>query len=183
MTGETRNTALGRAWKTAFCGVSAGLSIAIIVMISALTTDTITAPLLAATLLLIVRIECGSSAAWNTWGVVVAVAFMLGLSKKPVIFYLFVGWWPIIKLSLDSSLKHGGIRFLIKTAILTTAITGMYASMFFLIGTQTMATLPIRAVLILATLASMLLYDCLLNMLHGLYIKRIRKVIHNPTRH
>ena len=165
--------------KVAFCGVMAGLSTAIMVGAGMLSANTVSAPLLAGTILLIAQLEFGNKAACCTWIVTAVITFALGISRRDASFYLFVGWWPIAKLNLDARIKPWWTRLLIKTAILTAAITVMFVFVFYLLGSRTRATLWIGLAYTPATLVCMLLYDCLLNYLSALYDRRLRRAFHS----
>ena len=165
--------------QVAFCGVMAGLSAAIMVGTGVLSANTVSAPLLAGTILLIAQLEFGNKAAWCTWIVTAIITFALGISRRDASFYLFVGWWPIAKLNLDIRIRPWWTRLLMKTAILTVAITVMFVFVFYLLGSKTQATLWIGLAYIPATLVCMLLYDYLLNYLSVLYNSRLRKTFHS----
>ena len=174
MTDSNRRIAHRRCQALAFCGTIAGLSITFMFISSAFVTDSLAAPLVAATLLMIVQLEFGTKAAWDTWIVAAAITLLLNPSKGSAIYYLFIGWWPIVKWSLDKWLKPIGIRFLVNVLILTIAITVMYGILYFIVGSHSAVALWTGIALFGTTLICMLIYDALLQLLSIKYTRRIQ---------
>ncbi len=164
----------------AFCGMAAGLSLVIMVLGGLLQIATFAAPLIAGALLLPVRVEFGRKAAWGTWLVAAALSLLLAPDKESAFFYIFVGWWPIVKFDLDQRLKRPGLRFLLKLLFFTADIAAMYALLFFAVGLpqlreelQTASTWASAAFIVLAVIC-LLLYDFLLKPLSVIYAVKLR---------
>ena len=164
----------------AFCGMAAGLSVVIMLLGGLLQIATFAAPLMAGVLLLPVRVEFGGKAAWGTWLVAAALSLLLGLDKESAFFYIFVGWWPIVKLGLDLRLKRPGLRFLLKLLFFAADLTAMYALLFFAVGLpqlreelQTAGTWA-AALFLGVAVVCLLLYDFLLRPLSVIYAVKVR---------
>lgn len=180
MADTRRMTSRRMSMLVAFCGVSAGLSAVIMLLGGVLQIATFAAPLMAGLLLLPVRVEFGGKAAWGTWAVTAALSLLLGLDKESAFFYVFLGWWPIVKFSVDMRLKKPGLRFLMKLVFFAASIAGMYAILFFAVGLpelkeelQTASAVASAAFLVMGVIC-MLLYDFLLKPLSVIYAVRVR---------
>ncbi len=180
MTENQRDRSRRKSRLTAFCGMAAGLSVAVMVLGGVLQIATFAAPLLAAVLLLPVRVEFGARAAWGTWFTAAVLSLLLGLDKELAFFYLFIGWWPIVKWSFDLHIRHGGLRLLAKVAVFASATAAMYGILFFAVGLpalveelRTMSLITGIAFFVLMQV-SLLLFDFLLRPVSFLYARRIR---------
>ncbi len=158
----------------------AGLSLAIMLLGGLMQIATFAAPLAAAILLLPIRIEFGPRWAWATWLTTVALSLILGLDKEAGFFYLSVGYWPIVKWSVDQRLRKPAIRISAKILFFSTVIVAMYSLLIFAVGmpelTQEFKTagLWISIAFVVTAVICMLLYDFLLKPLTILYAQRIR---------
>lgn len=180
MTQPNRSSARRASMLAAFCGAAAGLSVVIMVLGGALQIATFAAPLFAGLLLLPVRVEFGTKAAWAAWAVTAALSFLLGLDKEAAFFYLFVGWWPIVKWTLDMKLKRGGVRIALKLLLFTVLILAMYGILFFAVGLPELreelqtASTWLMALFIIVAVVCLMLYDFLLQPLSMIYAVRVR---------
>ncbi len=180
MTRNRRETAYRKSMLVAFCGVAAGLSVVLMLAGGLLQVATFAAPLIASVLLLPVRVEFGPRAAWGTWLVSAALAVVLALDKELALFYLFIGWWPIVKWAFDARLKHRPPRMAAKILVFASAIAAMYALLLFVIGAPAL-TAELRefgmwtaAVFFGGILIALVLFDWLLVPLSFLYAQRVR---------
>lgn len=85
---------------------------------------TYAAPLLCSLLLLPLLMEFSASSGWMVWGVTSILTLLLGADKEAAFFYLFIGWYPLIKLPLENRMKKASLP--VKTAVFTLALTIMY---------------------------------------------------------
>lgn len=163
----------------AFCGMAAGLSMVVLLLGGVIPIATYAVPMLCGLLLLPILLEFGQKAAWATFFSVAALALMLDFDKEAAFFYLFIGYYPIVKWKMDR-IKSKGLRLTAKLALFTVTMAVMYALLELLF--------PVLAVLrdfeemgvvmsILFLVAydfCMLLYDRLLPYCVMLYGNRIR---------
>lgn len=110
----------------AFCGMAAGLSMVIMLLGGVIPVATYAVPMLCGLLLLPILLEFGEKAAWATFFAVAALALMLDFDKEAAFFYLFIGYYPIVKWKLDK-IKRKGLRLLAKIALFTVSMAVMYA--------------------------------------------------------
>ena len=123
---SNRNTARRQSLMIAFCGMAAGLSIVIMLLGGVIPVATYAVPMLCGLLLLPILLEFGQAAAWATFFAAAALALLLDFDKEAAFFYLFIGYYPIVKWRLDRI--RGKIRrTLLKLLLFTAAIAAMYA--------------------------------------------------------
>lgn len=117
------------SWPVAFCGIIAGLCVAVMLCGSVLPLATFCAPALGGLLLIPVLIECGAKAAWLTW---LAVSLICALTVPDLelafAFIFLLGYYPLLKVRLDR-LRPAALRWGIKLAIWNGAITAMYGAL------------------------------------------------------
>ena len=174
-----RKNARQQAMTVAFCGMAAALSVVIMMTGGVIPIATYAVPMLCGTLLLPILIEFGKSAAWATFFSVALLSLILGFDKEAAFFYLFIGYYPIVKWPLDR-VKPKGKRILCKALLFTCAIGVMYALMYLLFPMEAMTqefkemgiALTVGFVIVYA--GCMFLYDFLLVQLLPVYANRIR---------
>ena len=110
----------------AFCGMAAALSVVLVFLGSLIQIGIYAAPLLAGTLLLVIRLEFDSRAAWSVWAVTSLLLLLISPDREAALYYCFVGWWPIVKWSVDLHIHIKSLRFLVKLAVFSGAIALMY---------------------------------------------------------
>ena len=110
----------------AFCGMAAGLSMVVMLLGGVIPAATYAVPMLCGLLLLPILLEFGNKAAWATFFAVAALALMLDFDKEAAFFYLFIGYYPIVKWKLDK-IKPKGLRLAAKLALFTVSMAVMYA--------------------------------------------------------
>ncbi|MBR6029044.1 MAG: hypothetical protein IKP40_08130 [Clostridia bacterium] len=177
---RNRQSAREASVKMAFCGMMAALSLVFMLTGGVIPIATFAAPLFSGLLLLPVRVEFGRRAAWMTWLAAAALSILLGLDKEAAAFYFFVGWYPIIKWDLDQRVRGKTARLLIKAAIFTAAVGAMYAVLLLIFGVETILLefremgLWMSLLFAAMMIASLLIYDRLINPLLILYGQRLR---------
>ncbi len=180
MSGNRRSESHRKSVRVAFCGVMAGLSLVIMLLGGLMRIATYAAPMAAAVLLLPVRIEFGGRWAWGTWLVVTALSLLLGMDKEAGFFYLFIGYWPIVKWPVDRRIRDPRLRLALKVLFFAAATAAMYAVLLFAVGMPELtedlrrAGLWSFALLTGLTALALLLYDFLLRRLAFLYAQRLR---------
>ncbi len=163
----------------AFCGMAAGLSMAVMLLGGVIPIATYAVPMLCGLLLLPILLEFGERAAWATFFAVSALALMLDFDKEAAFFYLFIGYYPIVKWKLDK-IRGKGWRLAAKLALFTMSMVVMYALLALLFPVlavlkdfEEMGVL-MSALFLLVYVLCMMLYDHLLVYCVMLYANKIR---------
>ena len=174
-----RTDARASSRMVAFCAMMAALGTVIMLSGGLIPVFTYCSPLLASVLLIPVMDEYDAGKGWMVWAVTAALSLLIGVDKEASFFYLFLGWYQLLKPAFDRAPSKVG-RFLIKTLIFSSSVGIMYALLCFVfqIG-EILESFAVAAwvnILFFATLvAVMLLFDRTLAGLHLLYQKRIRQ--------
>ena len=164
----------------AFCGMSASLSVTLMLAGGLIPVATYITPLLAAALLLPIRIEFSWKAALATWAAAALLSLILGLDKEAAFFYLFIGWWPLAKWPIDLHIRAKAVRFLLKTVIFVASIGAMYAMLIFVLHLDAVAGefgemgVWMTISFFVMAVVALHLYDFLLMPLSILYVRRIQ---------
>ena len=163
----------------AFCGMAAGLSVAIMLLGGVIPAATYAVPMLCGLLLLPVLLEFGSKAAWTVYIAVSLLALMLGFDKEAAFFYIFMGYYPIVKWRIDR-VPSKWKRLLIKIALFSVSMGLMYGLLALLFPMAAFLQefkemgLWMTAAFACLYLFCMLVYDRLLLPLSLIYMNRIR---------
>ncbi|MBQ8080447.1 MAG: hypothetical protein IJ240_00965 [Clostridia bacterium] len=180
---DRHSSARRQSVRMAYCGMAAGLSVVIMLLGGVIPAATYAVPMLCGLMLLPILLEFDARSAWITYFVVAALALILGFDKEAAFFYIFMGYYPIVKWRLDR-IRRKGLRLAAKIGLFTAAITAMYALLLFVFpiealreefaGLGTAMTVVFVAVHVL----SMLLYDRLLLPMSLIYVNWIRPKLH-----
>lgn len=135
---------------------------------------------LAGVMLLPVALECGKSWAFGAYGVVSLLSFLLVPDmESKLLFVLFFGYYPILKLLLDRLKK--GFSWLLKLAVFNAAMVGSYALLLFVFGLEADAFelfgIQIPLVFLLLGNGVFWLYDRVLSGFVVMYISQWRNRI------
>jgi len=101
------------------------LSVAFMLMGGIIPIATYCVPMFSSILLLPILIEYGKKTAWTAFAAVSFITLILGIDKEAAFFYLFLGYYPILKWELEK-VKTKILRFLIKLLVFNGAFTLMY---------------------------------------------------------
>ncbi len=178
MSSQKKN-ARRQSMTVAFCGMAAALSAVIMLAGGVIPAATYAVPMLCGTVLLPILIEFGKKAAWATFFSVALLSLILGFDKEAAFFYLFIGYYPIVKWPLDR-IKPKGKRALCKALLFAFAIGLMYALLYLLFPMEAMIQefremgLALSIFFIIAYIGCMFLYDFLLVRILPVYANRIR---------
>lgn len=123
---SNRMNARRQSVMVAFCGMAAGLSVVIMLLGGVIPAAAYAVPMLCGLALLPVLLEFGRRAAWATFFAVAALALLMDFDKEAAFFYLFMGYYPIVKWNLDK-IKPKAKRIAVKLLLFTFAIVLMYA--------------------------------------------------------
>ena len=135
-------------------------------------------PLIASILLVSVLEEYSPAEAWMVWAVTAVLSLLIGIDKEASFFYVFLGWYPIMKPALDR-IPGRIVRLLIKTLIFLAAIGAMYAMICFVFQlSEVLSSFSpvfwINLLFFAALVLVMLLFDRTLAGLHRFYRMRIQ---------
>lgn len=111
-----------KALLVAFCGVMTALCLALMLCSTVLPILTYTMPALSGILLLVAALSLGQSAAWVIY-VCVSLLSMLFVADKEcaILFVLFFGYYPILKLKMDG-LRSRVLKIILKTLLFNGAV-------------------------------------------------------------
>ena len=174
-----RKEARRQSRMVAFCGLMAALSTVIMLLGGLIPIAVYVVPMFCGALLLPVMLEFGKKAAWATFLVTAALALILGFDKEAAFFYLFTGYYPIVRWRFDR-IKARPLRILAKLLLFTLSIALMYGCLYLLFPLHA-AFGEFREMGIWLTIlslvifdVSMLIYDVLLVRLILIYANRIK---------
>lgn len=165
--------------KIAFCSLMVALSVTLMLFGGIIPIATYCVPMACGVLLLPIMIEYGKKDAWIAYGAVSLLVVLLGIDKEAAFFYVFLGYYPILKWSIDR-IKNRQFRLLIKLLIFNSSVFLMYVVLGFILNmdalvaefTQMGAFLLILFILMLNV--CLLLYDRLLFPLIYLYVHKLQ---------
>ena len=124
------STALGSR-KIALCSIMAALGTVIMLTGGLIPIFTYCSPLIAALLLIPVCEEAGKAYSWMVWLVTAVLSLLTGIDKEASFFYLFLGFYPIIKPALDR-IPVRLLRFAAKCFLFTACVCAMYGIICFI---------------------------------------------------
>lgn len=165
--------------KIAFCGLMVALSVTLMLTGGLIPVATYCAPMAGGLLLLPIMLEYGKKAAWTAYSAVSLIALLLGADKEAAFFYIFLGYYPLLKWEIER-IKSKRLRLLCKLLVFNCAIVLMYLVLGLLLNMQALVQefTQMGAWLLLLFLAMLnvclLLYDRLLLPMVYLYVNRIK---------
>ena len=104
-----------QAKKAAYCGMAAALSVVLMMLSSVIPIFGYIGPMFASVLLIPLMKNFGKGAAMCTWLVTSLLILILGADKEAALFYIFFGYYPVLKTVLDR-IPQGFLRRLSKFA-------------------------------------------------------------------
>ena len=169
------------AHAAALCALLAALGTAVMLAAGLIPVLTYCSPLIASLFLIPVHREYGKGRAWMTWAATALLSGILCADKEAAFFYVFLGFYPILKPSFDRAGRFGG--FAAKLLFFAAALLAMYSLILFVLGLD-IALEGKRSILALcfALAAVMLVFDLVLRRMTLLYERRIRKVFFKRNR-
>lgn len=163
----------------AFCGMMVALATVMMFTGGLVPVFTDCAPMIAGVILLPILLEYGKKAAWTAYAAVALITLFVGIDKEAAFFYLFLGYYPIVKWDIDR-LKQKPVRVLLKLLVFNVSIVAMYMILGFLLHMDAVVEdfTQMGVALLIAFIAlmnvCMFMYDRLLSPLVILYVKRLR---------
>lgn len=177
--GNDRERMRQQSGRAALCGLMAALSVVLMLLGGYLAIATYAVPMFCSLFLLPALAEYGSGAAWLTYGAVTLLGLMLCQDKEAAFFYLFLGYYPILKQYLDK-IGNKVIRLAAKLAVVNAAVVLMYAVLGFVLGMddavaefRTMGTVMLWGYALLLNV-TMLIFDRLLVKMSAVYQYKLR---------
>ena len=122
---DKRTSSRRQSIRVAYCGMAAGLSVALMLLGGVIPAATYAVPMLCGLLLLPLLLEFDARAAWTTYIAAALIAVLMDYDKEAAFFYIFLGYYPIVKWKLDR-IKSRPKRLLYKVALFTLALAAMY---------------------------------------------------------
>ena len=132
MAGQNRSGSRKQSGKVAFCGMMVALSVALMLTGGLVPIATYCAPMLGGMLLLPIMLEYGRKTAWTAYIATSLIVLTLGVDKEAAFFYLFLGYYPIIKWNIEKIGKKP-LRLALKLVVFNAAIFLMYAILGFVL--------------------------------------------------
>ncbi len=179
MNRSVNSTGKFSALPIAFCSIVAALGAAIMMTGGLIPVLTYCSPLLAGLCLIPVIREYGLKWAWLVWFVTAFLSLVLCADKEASLFYLFLGYYPIIKRILDQ-ITPASLSLVLKIFFFSVAIGFMYSLILFVfhldIDMEEFELWGHAAYILFFSLlvAVMLIYDTALKNLTILYEYKLR---------
>lgn len=163
------------AYRLALCAMMAAVAVVLMLSSSLIPILTYTAPILSSLALLPILYEFGSKYAWLTWSVAALLAFLLCTDREAAFFFLFIGYYPIVKPVLDQ-IPTKTLRLCAKLALFTLVFSLLFVLLAFVMSLEDMRNeLLLSALVYFALIFIMLVYDRLYERLSILYQKKYRQ--------
>lgn len=164
--------------KIAFCGLMVALSVALMLTGGLIPIATYCAPMASGLLLLPILLEYGKASSWTAYAATALIALLMGADKEAAFFYLFLGYYPIVKWEIER-VRSKPLRLLVKLLVFNVSVALMYVllglllNMNALIEEFTQMGAVLLAAFVVMLNACMLLYDRLLAPMVYLYVNKI----------
>lgn len=139
-------------------------------------------PLFAGLLLIGVIDELGEKWGWMAWAAVSLLALVLLADKETAAFYIFTGFYPMLKPKLEK-IKPKLLRIAVKLTVFSAVIGLMYALLIFIFRLDTVlsdfraAGMILNMISFIVLILILMIYDMLIEKMRILYNKRIKPKI------
>lgn len=170
--------------KMALCGMLSALATAIMLLGGMIPMTTFCCPILACLALLPALDVFGRRVSLGIYAVAGILSLLLAPDKEAAFLFVFLGYYPILKVSLDR-IRCRGIRVLCKLAVFNAAIALMYGLLIGLIALPELAdAYASHAPWLLVSFVvignvTFLLFDLALARLTVLYRRRLKPLVDN----
>lgn len=164
----------------ALSGVLAALAVVILLLGGLIPLATFCCPMLAMLVLLPVQEECGPRIAGTAWAAVSLLALLLVPDRELALFYVFFGWYPLLKPHVDKCASRL-VRILIKLLFCAVSIVLIYALLIVLFQLDALvaefraASLTLTAATLGMGFVTFLLLDELIGRMQRLWHRKFRK--------
>ena len=184
---DNRRHAHEESARIAMSGMLCALSVALMLTSSIIPVMTYAAPLLCGLLLIPLQLEFDRKTAFVAYAATALLVLMLGFDKELAFFYLFFGYYPLIKWRIDR-LRTPWHRTALKLAFFCASFAAMYLILAFVLHIasvtadfQEMGRVMTVLFFVLMVLCLMA-FDRLLNPLTILYVTRFQPKIRKLLR-
>lgn len=175
---NNRTNSRYQSGKISYCGLMTALSAALMLAGGIIPIATYAVPMLSGVLLLPVLLEYGKKTAWTVYAAVSLIVLMLGIDKEAAFFYIFLGYYPVLKWDIEK-IKGKPLKLMVKLLVINVSIVLMYVVLGLVMNmdavvqefSQMGAALLIVFIVVLDM--CLLLYDRLMLPLVYLYANRI----------
>ena len=169
------------AFRLSLSALMAALGAVIMLSSSLIPVLTYVAPMLASLTLLPVLREFGRKNAWMTWCVTALLALLLCADREAAFFYLFIGYYPILKPDLDR-IRSKPARILAKLVLFTLVFLLLFVLLTFVLGLEDMKSEMLLSIIVYAMLVvTMMLFDRVYTGTAVLYEKKLRgRLVRKP---
>ena len=162
------------AYRLSLSALMAALGVVIMLSSNVIPVLTYVAPMLASLTLVPILSEFGRKYAWMTWGVTALLALLLCADREAAFFFLFIGYYPILKPALDR-IPSKPARILAKLALFTVVFLLLFLLLAFVLGLEDFRAEMLLSIIVYAILVvSMLLFDRVYARAALIYEKRLR---------
>ena len=165
--------------RMAYCGLMVALSVVLMLSGGMISIAAYCIPMMASILLLPVLLEYGRKTTWITYAATACIVLLLGIDKEAAFFYLFFGYYPILKWEIDR-IPRRWLRLPLKLLLYNISFAALYALLGLFLNMEAvlaefrqMGSMMFVAFLLLFNVC-MLLFDRLLTPLVILYVKKLR---------
>ena len=174
---------LNSSKKIVLCGLASALSTAIILMYQILPMGMYVFPAISGFIVLIMAIECGYSCGLEVFVITSILSIMFSGDKSAsILFFILLGYYPILKLKIESMKKSNRlIKSIIKLIVFNVAIISEYWISITLFGLPEESLIwfgvYVPHVLLVMGNITFLLYDRCITVLIIIYLHKIRNKI------
>ena len=165
----------------AFCAVSAALCTAVMLLGGLIPVFTYCSPLIASVFLIPAIELYGTMPAISVWVVASLLSLLIGADKEAAFFFVFFGWYPVLKPRLDK-IPSRLLRAALKLIIFSVCTAAMYWLTCFVLGIDEIvssfsASVYLNLAFLAAVVLCMMLFDKALDGLTALFRARFKKHI------
>ena len=121
---------MNQSKKIALGGIFGALAVVIMSMGGLIPVATFVCPMLCMILLSTVCRRCGRRTGWAWYGAVSLLSLLLGPDKEAAAVFVFLGYYPILKTSID----RFRVAWLLKALLFNISILLMYSALIHLFG-------------------------------------------------
>lgn len=165
------------SFRLSLSAMMAALGVVIMLSGNLIPVLTYVAPMLASLTLLPILIEFGSKNAWMTWGVTALLALLLCTDRESAFFYLFIGYYPILKPALDR-IRSKPLRILMKLGLFTAVFLLLFVLLAYVLGLEDIRGEMLLSIAVYTVLVvTMLMFDRVYDRAALLYVKKLRGLL------
>ncbi len=176
-----------RSFRVAFCGMLAGLMVALMLLGTLIPMSTYICPMIAGAMVIPVVWELGTGSGWLVYAAVSALSLFLAPDKEAALLYvLLLGWYPVLRPRLQH-IAGRPLRIAVKLVLFNAAIIAVYCLLLFVFLSPDLQaeasewTFPLLAGMLVLGNVTFLIYDRLLARLTDRYVTRLRpKLFSHP---